>query len=139
MHNDLTNLRRTLQYTLGATAVAAGADKFFDLLTDWDKYLNPRVPELTGLAPRQFMRIVGVIEIAAGLGLLSGYKRSGGYVVSLWIIGIAGNLLTQGRYLDVAVRDINMAIEAYALARISGMEEERAVSESEITRAELAA
>jgi hypothetical protein len=139
MQNDIANVRRVLQYSLGATAVAAGADKFFDLLTDWDQYLNPRVPELTGLTPRQFMRIVGVIEIAAGLGLLSGYKRSGGYIVSLWILGIAGNLLTQGRYLDIAVRDINMAIEAFALARLSALEQEHAIADSEITRAELAA
>ena len=56
---ELTSVRRTLQCALGATAVAAGADKFFNLLTDWEMYLNPQVPELTGLTPKQFMRMVG--------------------------------------------------------------------------------
>src|SRR3982751_2402283 len=110
---------RALQFTLGATAVAAGADKFFNLLTDWEKYLNSEVPERLGLTPSQFMKIVGIIEIAAGATVLSGRTRFGGLLMSAWLLGITGNLVSTGRWFDIAARDINMAVAAYALAELA--------------------
>ena len=80
-----------------------------------------------------------MIEIAAGLGLLAGLKRSGGYGISAWLLGITENLISQGRWLDLAVRDANMALAAWALARISALEERGEVLADEIKRAELAA
>ncbi len=117
--NSLNRPLRALQFTLGATAVAAGADKFFNLLTDWERYLNNDFAEALGLTPSQFMKIVGVIEIAAGATVLSGRTCFGGLLVSAWLLGISGNLFSKGKYLDVAVRDINMAVAAYALAELA--------------------
>jgi hypothetical protein len=111
--------RQALRYTLGATAVAAGADKFFNLLTDWEQYLNPAFAEALGLTPSQFMKIVGAIEIAAGSVVLTGRTRFGGLLTSAWLLGIAANLISTGEFLDIAVRDINMAVAAYTLARLS--------------------
>src|SRR5690348_17730420 len=121
MHEDLEKLTKALRFTLGATACAAGADKFFNLLTDWEKYLSPMVAEKLPISPSAFMRIVGVIEMAVGTGILLGYERPAGYICSAWLLAITGNLLTKTEHLDVAARDLNMALEAFTLARRSGL------------------
>lgn len=108
-----------LRLGLGATAFLAGLDKFTNLLTDWEKYLAPQVKEKLPVSGRQFMYGVGVIEMLVGLGILTASPRAGGYTASAWLLGIAGNLVLNGDY-DIAVRDVNMAIAAYTLARAQG-------------------
>jgi hypothetical protein len=36
-----------------------------------------------------------------------------------WLIGIAVNLLMTGMFFDLAVRDLEIAVAAYALARLT--------------------
>lgn len=120
-HAEIEKLEKMLRIALGGTAVVAGADKFFNLLTDWEKYLSPFVAENLPVAPSTFMRAVGVIEMAVGAGILLGYEKPAGYICSAWLLAITGNLLTKPEHLDVAVRDLNMAIEAFTLARLAGM------------------
>lgn len=99
--------------------VLAGLDKFTNLLTDWTKYLAPSVASALPVDPRTFMYGVGVVEVIAGL-LVAIRPRIGGYVVSAWLIGIILNLLMHTtRYYDVALRDLGLAIGAFALARLS--------------------
>ena len=99
--------------------VLAGLDKFTNLLTDWTQYLAPSVANLLPFSARTFMYGVGVVEVIAGL-IVSIRPRIGGYIVSAWLVGIILNLLlhTQ-RYYDVALRDLGLAIGAFALARLS--------------------
>ena len=114
-------LIRSLRYSLGTTAFMAGLDKFFNLLTDWEKYLSPAMKEKIPVSDRTFMKIVGMVEMAAGAGLLAGIDdEKMGYTLAGWLLGITGNLLTNG-YYDVAVRDTNMALEALVLARLAEM------------------
>jgi len=108
-----------LRVTLGATALLAGLDKFFNLLADWPAYLSPLAAQLLPVTPSAFMHIVGVIEFAVGAVILAGYTRLGGYVAAAWLFGIAVNLVTTGRYFDVAVRDVAMAVAAFTLARLT--------------------
>jgi hypothetical protein len=107
-----------LKFTFGIVPIVAGLDKFTDILTNWDKYLYPG---LTGILPfpiHTFMMIVGVIEIVAGI--LVFLKASiGGLIVSIWLALIAVTLLASGNYLDVAVRDLVMAISAFSMTRIA--------------------
>ena len=126
MHEDVERLTRALRFTLGATACAAGADKFFNLLTDWEKYLSPMVSEKLPVSPSAFMRIVGLVEMAVGAGILLGYERPAGYVCSAWLLAITGNLLTKPEHLDVAARDLNMALEAFTLATLAGLKSKAA-------------
>ena len=70
------------------------------------------------LSPSAFMMGVGVIEIIAGILVLI-KPAIGAWVVSAWLILIALSLIGGGQHLDVAVRDIVMAIGAYALAKLS--------------------
>jgi len=123
---SMDRIYRALQLSLGATAVVAGADKFFNLLTDWEQYLNPEFSDRLGLSKKQFMSIVGVIEIVAGATVLSGKTRLGGMLMSAWLLGITGNLVSTGSFLDVAVRDLNMAVAAYALSEITKRREKKA-------------
>jgi uncharacterized membrane protein YphA (DoxX/SURF4 family) len=109
-----------LRLTYGLVPIVAGADKFSDLLVNWDQYLAPQIANMLPFAPHTFMMIVGVIEIVAGLLVLL-RPRLGSIIVSLWLVCIALNLLLTGQYFDIAVRDVVMGIGAFCLFVLSGV------------------
>ena len=100
--------------------ILAGLDKFLGLLTNWDQYLAPSVNNILGGYGHQFMLAVGVIEIVAGIGVMLKPKIFG-YVVGFWLLGIIVNLLLIPGFLDVALRDLGLALGAFALARLSAV------------------
>jgi hypothetical protein len=108
-----------LRIGLGAAPFLAGLDKFFNLLAKWELYLNPLALRLIPVAPGTFMRAVGVIEMIVGLAILTRWTRLGAYVAAAWLVGIALNLITMGAFLDVAVRDLLIAIAAFTLANLT--------------------
>jgi hypothetical protein len=59
-----------------------------------------------------------VIEIIAGIVVLAGLVRLGACVVAAWLVLIAVNVAAAG-YLDIAVRDLVMALGAYTLAALA--------------------
>ena len=107
-----------LRLTFGIVPIVAGADKFTNLLTNWEQYLNPAVASMLPFSATTFMMIVGIIEIAAGILVLT-KTELGGYIVSAWLTVIALTLLASFNHVDVAVRDLIMAVSAFAMARIS--------------------
>lgn len=107
-----------LKWTFGLVPIVAGADKFMNLLTDWDKYLAPQIASMLPFQANSFMIIVGIIEIVAG-ALVLWKPKLGSLIVSIWLVGIAINLLISGQYFDVAVRDAVMAISAFSLYLLS--------------------
>ncbi|HEY8945331.1 MAG TPA: DoxX family protein, partial [Polyangiaceae bacterium] len=115
-----------LRAAFGAVPIIAGVDKFTHFLTDWEQYLSPLVARV--IPANTFMPLVGIIEIAAGILVLSRLTRIGAYIVALWLVGIALNLITTGNYFDVAVRDLVMACGAFTLAKLEearGQQQER--------------
>jgi uncharacterized membrane protein YphA (DoxX/SURF4 family) len=112
-----------LRIGLGLGPFLAGLDKFFNLLTDWGMYLSPLAGKVLPVSPTVFMRTVGVIEMAVGLLILAGWTRLGGYIAMAWLVAIAVNLVTTGMFYDLAVRDVEIAIGAYTLARLSEVRE----------------
>jgi uncharacterized membrane protein YphA (DoxX/SURF4 family) len=117
MHwNHLNQPYWMLKIAFGVVPIVAGLDKFTNLLTSWEQYLSPVVGQL--IPAGIFMRAVGVVEIAAGVLVLSKLTRLGAYVVAAWLVAIALNLLSTGRFLDVAVRDLVMSVGAFALAKL---------------------
>jgi hypothetical protein len=110
-----------LRFGFTVAPIIAGLDKFLHLLTNWDKYLAPAVPNALGIQPHTFMMIVGVVEIAAGL-VVAFAPRFGGYLVAGWLVGIMLNLIVVGGYLDVALRDLGLFLGAIALARLAEAE-----------------
>ncbi|MEO9483651.1 MAG: hypothetical protein ABJG47_09410 [Ekhidna sp.] len=115
METTVKNVFNLLKYAYGIVPIVAGLDKFTNLLTDWTQYLSEgMIPIDAGV----FMMIVGVIEIVAGILVLSKTKI-GALIVSLWLMLIALTLLVSWNYVDVAVRDLMMALGAYVLYKIS--------------------
>jgi len=54
-----------------------------------------------------------------GIAILTRWTVIGSYVAAVWLVAIALNLVSTGTYLDIAVRDLVMAIAAYTLARLT--------------------
>jgi hypothetical protein len=98
--------------------IVAGLDKFFNFLVNWEIYVSPIVPRTLGIGAHTFMLGVGVIEVIAGL-IVAIAPRIGGWIVGLWLCGIVVNLLTIPAYFDIALRDVGLALGAFALARMS--------------------
>lgn len=119
MDTRINSVFWTLRIAFGLTAFLAGFDKFFNLLTNWVQYLNPMLLNVVPFSASTLMQIVGVIEMIAGVVVLAGYTRLGGYVITAWLTLIALTLITSGHFFDVAVRDLVMAASAFSLARIS--------------------
>lgn len=112
-----------LRIALGVGPILAGLDKFFNLLADWGMYLNPLATKVVPVSTATFMHIVGVVEILAGIVVLSRWTKIGAYVVMAWLLAIAGNLVTMGMFYDLAVRDMEIAVGAFVLAELSSARE----------------
>ena len=108
-----------LRIGLGVGPFLAGFDKYFNLLANWPTYLNPLALKLMAFSMQAFMHIVGVIEMIVGLAILTKWTRLGSYVASVWLLAIAVNLVSTGRFFDVAVRDVEIALAAFVLARMT--------------------
>ena len=119
MNDKLNSAWWALRVGLGLGAFLAGLDKFFNFLADWTMYLSPLAEKVLPIGASSFMKVVGVVEMAVGLLLLTGFVRVGAYVVMAWLLGIALNLLSTGMFRDLAVRDVEIAIAAYALASLT--------------------
>ena len=107
-----------LHFGFTVAPIIAGIDKFLHLLVNWDQYLPPVMNNMLGGHGHEFMYVVGVIEIVAGIGVFL-RPRIFAYVVSAWLFLIIVNLLLIPGYFDVALRDLGLALGAMALGRLS--------------------
>jgi uncharacterized membrane protein YphA (DoxX/SURF4 family) len=115
-----------LRIGLGVAPIAAGADKFFNILADWSMYLSPLATRIVPVSSGTFMHLVGIVEIIAGIVVLSRWTRIGAYVVMAWLLAISLNLLSTGMFHDLAVRDVELSIAAFALAQLTAVREDLA-------------
>jgi hypothetical protein len=90
-----------------------------NVLANWPAYLSPLAANVLPMSAATFMHVIGIVEMVVGAIILAGYCEVGGYVAAVWLIGIAGNLVTTGQYFDVAIRDVAMAVAAFTLARLT--------------------
>lgn len=114
-----------LRIGLGVGPIITGLDKYFNKLADWGMYLSPLATKIVPVTAPTFMHILGVVEIVAGLVVLSRWTKIGSYIVMLWLLGIAVNLVTTGMFYDLAMRDVEIALGAFALSQLSAVREER--------------
>ena len=98
--------------------VVMGADKFANVLVNWERYLAPWIAHLSPLSKLHTMHIVGVIEIVAGIAVAI-KPRYGAYLVATWLAGIVVNLLSYSGYYDIALRDFGLMLAAITLARLA--------------------
>jgi hypothetical protein len=107
-----------LQIAFVVAPLVAGVDKFFHFLVNWDQYLSPLVTRILPVSAHTFMLGVGVIEIVAAL-LVAFMPAVGAWIVGAWLCGIIVNLLSIPGYYDIALRDLGLALGAFALARLA--------------------
>jgi hypothetical protein len=88
--------------------------------------VSPVAAQLLPFSPDAFMWIVGVIELAVGVSILTALPVVGSYVAAAWLLLVAVNL-TLGGFFDIAVRDVVLAIAAFTLARLVQVREEAAI------------
>jgi uncharacterized membrane protein YphA (DoxX/SURF4 family) len=112
-----------LRIGLGAGPIIAGVDKYFNKLANWEMYLSPIATKVIPVQDLTFMHVVGAVEIIAGIIVLSRWTKIGSYIVAAWLLAIAVNLLTTGMFYDLAVRDLEIAIGAFALSQLSAVRE----------------
>ncbi|EAR01148.1 hypothetical protein [Maribacter sp. HTCC2170] len=115
MKENVQLVKTILKYTYGLVPIIAGADKFTGLLTDWGKYVSNGLIEMLPFGTEAFMMIVGAIEIIAGVLVLL-KPRIGALVVMGWLVAIALTLLFSWSFIDVAIRDLVMAVGAFSMA-----------------------
>jgi len=131
MDTRLNGTVTALRIAIGLMATLAGLDKFFNLLANWEAYVAPVAQQLLPISATAFMGIVGVIEFTVGIMILTIRPSLGAFVASAWLILVAINLVLGG-HLDIAVRDVVLAVAAFALARF---EEARASSTAQVADA----
>jgi hypothetical protein len=120
-----------LRIGLGVGPIITGIDKYFDKLADWGMYLSPLATKVVPISATNFMHVVGVVEILAGLVVLSRWTKWGSYIVMFWLLGIAVNLLTMGMFYDLAMRDVEIAIGAFVLSQLTAVREHHATAKQE--------
>jgi len=113
-----------LRIALGVVPILAGIDKYFNRLTEWGMYLSPLATRMLPVSAATFMHVVSIVEIIAGIIVLSRWTKIGSYIVMLWLIAIAVNLVTTGMFYDLAVRDLEIAVGAFALSQLTTVREE---------------
>jgi uncharacterized membrane protein YphA (DoxX/SURF4 family) len=107
-----------LRITFTVAPILFGADKFANVLVNWEKYLAPWIRDVSPLSATHTMYVVGVIEIIAGLAVAI-KPRYAAYVVAAWLAGIIINLLSYSGWYDVALRDFGLMLGALTLARLA--------------------
>lgn len=114
-----------LRYAYAAVLLLAGLDKLLgtDLIVSWPKYLSPFVAGYLPVSVGVFLAFMGVVEIVVAILLATSWPRIGGYLSVLWLVLIAVNLLILG-YVDIAIRDVLLAVGAAALAELTVAVEE---------------
>src|SRR5690349_6738777 len=102
MEHKANDVALVLRIVYSAVPIVAGFDKFTNLLVAWQRYIPRWTYGMLPISDETFMGIVGVIEIAAGLLVMSRWGRIGAWVVSAWLVAISVNLIVGGFY-DIAV------------------------------------
>src|SRR5579863_1061023 len=95
------------RYVYGLVPILIGADKFTYFIVNWNIYVSPFVASYFPIT--YFVPIVGIIEIVAGLLILTKFPRFGAYLVAAWIGLVIVNLFMIGDMYDIILRDVAIA------------------------------
>lgn len=120
-YDTLRNSQILLRLAYAVLFVAAGADKFFNILTYWPKYVSPWTLSLLGIQVEPLLMAVAIFEIVLGLFFILPISRFASYIAFIWLLVIVVNLLSMHAYADIAARDIVLAIGALVLGRLTSV------------------
>ena len=107
---------RILRLGFTVAPILFGLDKFFNLMTDWTGFLPEFVTDV--IAGTTVMAVVGVVEIAAGIGVWLRPKLFA-WVVAGWLGVIIVTLAIAGGFWDIALRDFGLLLGAVALGQLA--------------------
>lgn len=120
LHTEVTthsqNAFRILRLGFIVAPILFGLDKFFNLMTDWPQFLPEFVTDV--VSGTAVMALVGVVEIAAGIGVWL-RPRIFAWVVAGWLAVIIITLALAGGFWDIAVRDFGLLLGAVALGQLA--------------------
>ena len=116
--NPAFDAYRLLRIGFVVAPLVMGLDKFFNLLTQWPKFVCPLIA--SRIDPQLFMRCAGPVEIVAGILVLL-KPRYGALIVAAWLLLVIVNLLLIPGYYDIVLRDVGLLLAALALARLSAV------------------
>ena len=123
-----------LKVTYGLFFLIIGVDKFFNVITSWQRFINPVIfQKLADMSVQmdQSMMVLGAIEIAIGLLILTHMTRIGAYIAAVYLFIAAFNMLSMGTistanyaliagpFTDVALKDVVLGVGALVLAYLT--------------------
>jgi uncharacterized membrane protein YphA (DoxX/SURF4 family) len=116
----ITRIWNVLRFAYGAVLVLAGLDKVFgtNLIVDWAQYISPQALAYLPVSVPAFLIAIGVIEVAVGILFFTKWSHIAGYVSVAWLVLISINLLMLD-LRDIAIRDLLLAVGAYATAELA--------------------
>jgi len=126
LKTKLSEIYWPLRLAYGLVPLLAGLDKFVGLLADWEHYVSPLAISMLPVSATTFLHVVGVVEVMVGLSVLLGLTRLGAWAAMAWLVVIALDLVVGG-FIDIAIRDLVMAVGAYTLARVAAERGEQLV------------
>lgn len=109
-----------MRFAYGAVLILAGLDKLAgtNLIVEWALYISPPVLDNLPVSAAVFLGTMGVIEVAVGILFFTKWSHIAGYLSVLWLVLISINLLLLD-LRDIAVRDLLLAVGAYAIAELA--------------------
>lgn len=111
-----TTAYQILRLGFTVAPILFGLDKFFNLMTDWTEFLPEIVTDV--VSGTVVMAIVGIVEVAAGIGVWLRPKIFA-YVVAAWLGVIIITLIIAGGFWDIALRDFGLLLGALALGQLA--------------------
>ncbi len=132
LHDPVFQAFTLLRIGFTVAPIAFGLDKFAHALVNWDIYLAPRLDDLLPGTAHQFMYVVGVVEVIAGL-VVAVRPTYGSLLVAAWLAGIIANLLLIPGFYDVALRDVGLLLAALTLFRLACVFDKRPLLRRSVT------
>lgn len=109
------------KYVYGIVPILIGLDKFSFLIVNWNIYVSPTA--MTIIPINYLVPGVGIIEIAAGLLILTHWPRFGAYLVATWIGVVIINLFMLGGLYDIILRDVAIAFGYIVFGMLTELKE----------------
>lgn len=119
--NKFNTIWTISKYVYGLVPIIIGADKFFFFIVNWNIYVSPFAASI--IPALYLVPIVGIIEIIAGLLILTKYTRFGAYLVAAWIGIVIINLFMIGGLYDIILRDVAIAFGYLMFAMLTQVKE----------------
>jgi len=118
MKPKLSEIYWPLRVAYGLVPLLAGLDKYVNVLADWQRYVSPLAASLLPVSVPTFLHAIGIVEVIVGLSVLLGLTRLGALAAMAWLAVISLDLLAGG-FIDIAIRDLVMAVGAYTLTMVA--------------------